>query len=456
MERLKGLFRGGGLWAIVFAVLCTLFGVADGSALMGAATIFPQDGGAVALDVPASVTRAHTDSPDLLVETIEREVTKIRPHEVVLDTISRHVTKSEHTNNQVVKYYSIDVIELSTTVSTAITNSNTGYQVELNTADNRIFARDQTILVKGVSGYKEDGVTVDPNEELMLYVVGRSANGRPNVVAVNGQISSGVMVIPPIAVGTEVIRAGRAGSESQIQTDAYSGIPTPSTQYMQKFMAQIEQTTFFKMSDKEADWTFSDLEEDAIFDMKRTMNLSFWYGKKRVLVVQNSRANRPEETYFTGGIWNLAGKEYSFGGLPVDENNIVGMMKAAFVGNATSKKKIFIVGSELLEKFEQIDYKKVVYVGTRQQAYGLEFTSIVSKFGTLLVVHDQTLNELGWSNNGFILDADYLKKWSMGWRVNDFNFRESGQSDSDGRALIEPCGLTLKNPEAHMRVLFNT
>ncbi|MDR2917850.1 MAG: hypothetical protein LBV72_00585 [Tannerella sp.] len=421
---------------------------------VSAGTITPENGGAVNVDAATSVTRTHEDSPDLLLDTIDKEVTKIRPHEVVLDTISRHAAKTEDTKNQVVKYYSIDVIELSTTVNTAIAGG-ANLQEELNTADNRIFARDQTIFVNGVPGYKEDGVTVDPDDELMLYVVGRSANGRPNVVAVNGPIVGGIMVVPAIPVGTQVTRAGRAGSESQIQTDAYSGIPTPSTQYMQKFMAQIEQTTFFKMADKEVNWTFSDQEEEAIFDMKRTENLSFWYGKKRMIIIQNARANKPEETYFTGGIWNMAGKEYNFGGLPVDENNIVGLMKSAFVGNASSKKKIFIVGSDLLEKFEQIDYKKVVYVGTRQQAYGLEFSSIISKFGTLLVIHDQTLNDLGWSDRGFILDADYLKKWSMGWMIKNFDFRSSGQSDSDGRALIEPCGLTLKNPEAHMRVLFN-
>jgi hypothetical protein len=438
---------------LIFAAVCLLFGVVDGGTIAAAGTVFPADGGAVAIDEKTSVTRAHTDSPDLLLETIEKKVTKIRPHEVVMYTIASQSRRKEHTNNQVVKYYSIDVIELSTTVATAITGGT--FQADLNTADNKIFARDQTVFVSGVPGYKEDGTTVDPDNELMLYVVGRSSGGVPNVVAVNGPISGGIMVVPAIAVNTPVTRAGRAGSESQIQTDAYSGIPTPSTQYMQKFMAQIEQTTFFKMSDKEVDWTFSDQEEEAIFDMKRTMNMSFWYGKKRMIVVQNARSNKPEEVYFTGGVWNMAGKEYSFSGLPVDENNIVGLMKSAFVGNASSKKKVFILGSDLLEKFEQIDYRKVVYVGTPQQAYGLEFSSIISKFGTLLVIHDQTLNDLGWSDRGFILDADFLKRWSMGWRVNNIDFRGSGQSDSDGRTLIEPCGLTLKNPEAHMRVLFN-
>jgi hypothetical protein len=133
----------------------------------------------------------------------------------------------------------------------------------------------------------------------------------------------------------------------------------------------------------------------------------------------------------------------------------VGLMKTAFTGNASSKQKIFIMGSDLLERFEQVDYKKIVYAGTRKQAYGLEFTQIVSKFGTLNVIHDQTLNDLGMSDCGFILDTDFLRKWTMGWRVENFDLRGSGQSDSDARALIEICGLVLKNPDAHTRVTFN-
>ena len=456
MERLKNFVKNGGLWLALFAFACSLLGVLDGGVMAAASTgtITPANGGATNVDATTSVTRTHQDSPDLLLTTIDEKVTKIRPHEVVLETISRQVQSTTHTNNQIVEYYSIDVIELHTTVSTAIAGGvNT--QEELITNDDRIFARDQTIFVAGVPGYKEDGITIDPNEELMLYVIDRSNSRHPIVVAVNGPIVGGEMVVPNIPAGTGLTRAGRAGSESQIQTDPYSGIPTKEKQFMQKFMAQIEQTTFFDMADKEVEWTFSDKEEEALFDMRRTMNLSFWYGKRKMRVLQNSRSQVDEETYFTGGIWNMAGKEYSFSGLTIDESNIVGMMKAAFVGNASSKKKLFIVGSDLLEKFEQVSFTRVVYVGTRQQAYGLEFSSVISKFGTLLVVHDQTLNDLGWSDRGFILDADFLKKWTMGWRVNNIDFKGSGQSDKDGRTLIEPCGLILKNPEAHMRVLFN-
>ena len=69
-----------------------------------------------------------------------------------------------------------------------------------------------------------------------------------------------------------------------------------------------------------------------------------------------------------------------------------------------------------------------------------------------MAVHDQSLDDIGMADKGFILDPNFLRKWTMGWRVNEFDFRKSGQADSDGRGLMEICGLVLKNPNAHSRV----
>ena len=190
--------------------------------------------------------------------------------------------------------------------------------------------------------------------------------------------------------------------------------------------------------------------------MKRTMNVTFWKGVRMMRKIKNNRVKKAEETYFTGGIWNQAGKEFSFGGNPITENNIVSLMKTAFVGNSSASQKLFIMGSDLLEKFEQSAYfTRHVREGARNQAYGLEFTQIVSKFGVLNVIHDQTFNDMEMSDCGFILDPDYLRKWTMGWKVQQFDLKRSAQSDSEARMLMEICGLVLKNPDAHTRVYYN-
>ena len=452
----KNCIDGSGVFMVVFAVMCFLFGVVDGGLLAANASVTPSHGGAIGIDEPTSVTRTNEDSVNLLLDEIDPRVTKIRPHEVVLDTISRH-GDTRNSDSQVVRHYAVDVLDLNALVTTAIVAGNA--QEELITSDDAIFAVDQTVLCDGIPGYLDDGVTVDVENDLMLYIVGVSNNNHPLAIPVNGAKATATspMTFPAIPVNTVLIRAGRAGAESQIATDPYSGIPTDFPQFLQKFMTQIEMTTLFRIRDKEVKWDFSDKEEEALFDMKRTMNITFWRGVKKMLKVRvrNTHNNKVEEVYFTGGVWNQAGKEFSFGGSAITHNNIISMMKTAFVGNASSKTKLFIMGSDLLEKFEQVDYIKHMLAGARKQAYGLEFSEIVSHFGRLMVIHDQTLNDLGWSDRGFILDVDFLRKWTMGWRVEEFDLKKSMQSDSEARMLMEICGLVLRNPEAHMRVLFN-
>lgn len=440
-----------GSWAFVLlGVMCVLLNVGDANAVGGVAvaTVVPVGGGAVNAAM-TTATQTREDSRNLLLDTIDEKVTKIRPHDVVLDTISRHIGDVKTVNNQIYRHYAIDVIDLVTTVKDAV--SGTPEQVALSTNNNEIFASEQTIKVEGVKGYKEDGTTLDPVRELMLYVVGKDTSGKPLVVAVNGQKTGNKILIPNIGQGTKLVRMGRAGSETQIQTDPYSGVPTDWNQYLQKFMAQIEVSDIFERADKEADWSFTDMEEEAIFDMKRTMNVTLWCGVRYRLKTKNAHTQKAEDIYFTEGIWSQAGKDFSFNGQPIDAKNLVTLMKHAFTGNASGKRKLLLCGSDVIEQLEQVEYDKTVKLGDKQTIYGLDVSNIISKFGTLSVVHDQTLDDMGMSKKFFVLDVDFLRKVTMGWRVNEFDFRKSGQADADGRGLMEICGLVLKNPNAHSR-----
>lgn len=451
MEKVKAVFKRmneSGWFMFCLSLLCVLFGVADG-AVFAADAIAPPGGGSVELGDGITATETRERSENLLLDTIDEKVAKIRPYDVILDTISRQIKDVRTSNNQVVRHYAIDTIDLSTTLKTATTADQT--QVALDTNNNDIFASEQTIIAVGVKGYKPDGSTEDPDHDLMLYVVGKDSSEKPLVITYNGKGASRNK-IPAIPQDTVLTRAGRAGSETQIQTDPYSGVPTDFEQYLQKFMAQVELSEIFQRADKEVDWEFTDAEEEAIFDMKRVQNVTYWKGVRGRVKTKNAHTNKAEDVYFTEGIWTQGGKEFSFEGQDPDEKSLVTLMKHAFTGNASGKTKLIICGSDLLEKLEQVEYQKIIYVGKKKQAYGIEFNEIISKFGTLMAVHDQSLDDIGMADKGFILDPNFLRKWTMGWRVNDFDFRKSGQADSDGRGLMEICGLVLKNPNAHSRV----
>lgn len=457
MKKYLQKMEGSGMLMFLIVALLAIFGIAD-AGVMTADVVKPTDGGAIDISPDSDISRTQTDeeSVNLILDQIDKEVTKIRPYDVVLDTISRNVKDVKTSSGQVVRHYAIDVIDVITKVKTAHTYQAGTAQLALDTEDNSIIASEQTLLVKGVPGYLADGTTEDSKHDLLLYVVGRNDSDQPIVRAFNGRGSTN-SDIPDIAAESEIVVMGRAASEKQIATDAYSGVPTDFEQFLQKFIAQVEMTDIFQKADKEVKWTFSDGEEEAIFDMKRKMNLSFWLSSKHRKKFKNAHSSKEEDVFTTEGIWHQAGKDYSFEG-SVTPTKMTALMKMAFTGNNSGKRKLLICGSDALEDFENLyvnstnGYTANIKVGERKAAYGIEFTEYISKFGTLMVTHDQSLDDLGMSAKAFILDPDFLRKWTMGWRVTNFDLRKSAQSDSDARALMEICGLVLKNPKAHVRV----
>ena len=454
MKKMFTKLEESGLMMVLLVALLAIFGIADAGVLT-ADVVNPAGGGALRVGEATSRTLTDEDSVNLILDQIDAKVTKIRPYDVVLDTIARNIKDTKNSTGQVVRPYAIDTIDPTASLKTAIEAGRT--QIELITSNKDIFASEQTINCNGVQGYKADGTTIDPDRELQLYVVGKDSSGHPLVVTYKGP-GPGRDGIPGIAKDTVLTRFGRAGAESQISTDAYSGVPTDFEQFLQKFIAQVEITDIFKKADKEVEWNFTDIEEEAIFDMKRTQNFSFWKGVKGRKKVKNAHTTKAEDVFWTEGLWTQAGKDFSFEGT-VTAKKMTDLMKTAFTGTNSGKRKLLIVGSGLLTDMENLyiqegagGYTANVSVGSRKQAYGLEFTEFVSKFGVLMVAHDQSLNDLGMQDNGFILDPDFLRKWTMGWRVTNFDLRKSAQSDSDARGLMEICGLVLKNPKAHVRV----
>jgi hypothetical protein len=455
MKKYFDKFKNSGLLMVLVMLLCSIVGV-GGTELMTANAVATAGGGSVDINTTTTVKEAQERSENLLLDTIDKKVTHIRPYDAVLDTIARNIKDKKNSPNQVVRHYATDVLDVTVEVpvgSGHVANGST--QITLNTSNNDIIANDQTLLVRGVRGYKDDGTTEDPDNYLMLYVVGKD-NGKPVCKPVNGVKNGATMnTVPSIPEETEILRMGRAGSELQIQSDAYSTLPSDSEQYLQKFMIQIEESTLMKIADKEVDFTLNDQEEEALFEMRQTQNNTFWFGVKRLLKTPNSRSQKQENVYFTQGIWSQAGKEYDFKGETVTSANLVNLMKHSFTGNASGKQKLLICGSDMLEALEQVDYDKTVRIGGKSEAHGLVYNSIVSKFGTLLIVHDQSLDRAGRANTAFVLDPDMLRKWTMGWKTQTFNFKESGEKDAERRMLMEICGLVLKNPKAHSTVYLN-
>jgi hypothetical protein len=223
---------------------------------------------------------------------------------------------------------------------------------------------------------------------------------------------------------------------------------------LQIFKAQIEETTLaaIQSQNQEADWGFSDIEEEAIFDMKRGMNKNFMLGSKRKIYDTESK-----EVYLTGGIWWQAKGEFVYGDgtdnqITFDE--LVQMTQKAFTGNAGNKEKVFLVGSDLMTNLSLINYSQTQKpAATTVVKYGITFKEITTNFGTLWVIHDESMDESGMSKSGLIIDPTFLRKYAIKeLSTFDLDKRKSGESDADARTITEISGLVLQNQEAHIRV----
>lgn len=495
------------------------------------------------LSATATETGGEEMNPDnLYTKHIDEIITRIRPNRTPIDQISRKAARVVKTDSAIVKYYSAGTRPLSTSLTTAVALQTTEATVSLNVANTNMFTEDDTIICVGVKGYLEDGVTLS-SHDLELCVLKRDDSGFPVVYAVNGKMGTSTnqtTVIPAIPANTVLVRAAKACAESDIQTGTFTTVPTADEQYVQNFMTQVSQTTFDKMASKEVNWNFSDLEDDAIFDMKRSMEVSYLMGTKRKI----KHNLKKTQQYFTGGIFWQAGRDVQIGtpdalqftvgsastaagnvtvvlnGIPyviavgtgkkasevaaliaattfsgwsatananvvtfirssvgaysaptftdtgttgvtgaftvsnvaIDVDQLVDFTKSVFVGNDSSDKKILLCGSEMLAAFEKIKGDKYQITKSSIENWDLTFKSFRTGFGEVLVIYHDLFDQLGRSNQGLVLDADYLvKAIRFEWRRFALDLKAAGVSNTDDVVLQEVSALYLRYPDAHAR-----
>ena len=440
---------------ILIGVLASCVGSDSASATMAVGMLIAgvEDGQHV-VDGPLTTDLTREGSPNLLLNEIDQQIVKIRPMSTPIDQISRY-GGSKHSGSMVVDYYSVDTKLTKTKLTTAVSESNpeTGDDTPtlvITTGNNEIFDPTDTILVQNTPGYEADGTT-ESSQDLVLYVLDRDING-VTVMAVNGPTINGVKgCFPEIPTGTTLVRMGRAASELDVQSPQFESLPKKSRNLCQIFKMQVEQSTLQRLSNKEVGWTMSDQEEAAVYDMRMGMEKSFLFGAARQLW----DATKKEYVYFTGGIWNQAGKEYYLeASAELDESKMVELMRDAFTGNTGSKRKILIGGSRLISKICKLDYTRVITAGQHVSKWGIDFTELRSKFGCLYVLLSEVFDEVGMSNEGIVIDPEYIQKYThIPFSTEQLNLKKSGVRNVDALVMTEASCLVLRYPKAHMRIL---
>lgn len=406
-------------------------------------------------DGPLTTSAIRQAAPDLLVNEIDSRIVKIRPMATPVDQISRMVG-ARPASSMIVDYYSVDTRPIQSTTSSepdiidGIDSTQWPMTFKITTANDRLFAPTETLLFPDVKVTTDDGT----EEALVVYVsemLPSPASGL-KVVALNFSHSDTAEGIPPtIPINSKVVRMGRAAAELDVQTAQFEALPVKSRNYCQIFKAQIEQSTFARLSAKEVGWTFSDQEEVAIMDMRMGMEKSFLFGSKMRL----SDPSKFDEVLFTGGIWNQAGTDHKVSIDSFDQAALLELMKTAFTGDAAgSPRKILLAGADLILALNNLESTKVIMAGDTVTRWGIDFNEVRSKFGSLYVIHSEVFDQCGRSADGLIIDPQYLTKYShVPFRVEHLDLKSSGQRNTDALVATEASCMVLRHPKTHIRVI---
>lgn len=394
-----------------------------------------------------TTTAAGELSPELLRNEVDSRIVKLRPMATPIDQISRYAA-NRPAGSMTVEYYAVDTraeqTQIMAEVPGAAGTATDHATVTLKLKDAAVFDVSETIVVPGVAG--DDGAPVT------LYVMEKTDEDTIKAITIYGIRNQwGTMDCPVIGAGKTVTRLGRAAGELDVQTPQFEALPRKSNNNCQIFKAQIEQSTLMRAANKEVEWTFSDQEEIAVYDMRLGMEKTFLFGHKARITDPRKKC----EVFFTEGIWYQAGQSaaYPYGSL--DGATWLNIMRTAFTGNAGSSRKILVAGSGLIEQLSMLDggQQRVMLSNDVVTRWGLDFHEIHSKFGTLLVLMSEVFDICGHSDDGLIIDPEYITKYThMPFSATTLDLRTSGQRNTDAVVMTEASCLVLRYPEAHTRI----
>ena len=462
--------KAGNFLLSLMVMLLTFVTGASSGVIMANASNLPDagitnSGGPDGTDGIATETQGRLDGdPELYTKEIDAKITKIRPMATPVDQISRFA-KSQSSGSFEVKYYSVGTRPIVSTLTAAIEKQSAGASVKLVVDDANMFTLDDTIRVVGVKGitnekgvaYPSDGKTPD----LQLCVCGRDTEtNMPIVYAVNGHVdgSGQAIWLPAIPQGTTLVRMGKACGELDVQTGRFNNIPTAEIQYCQNFMIQVEQSFFERIASKEIEWNFTDLEEDGIYDMRLAQENSYLFGVKNKIVHVTKGGMT---TWFTGGIWWMAGKDIEVGSYDeaagctvISDDDLVDITKDLFVGTGIggNTRKILFCGSDMLSAFSKIKSDKFRLKDT-VEVWNLKFKSWDTDFGEVLTMHHELFDANGMSDCGFAMDPEYLSKMThVSWSRNILDLKKAGVRNTQAAVIQEVACLYLRYANAHARM----
>jgi len=387
-----------------------------------------------------------TAAPNMLRPEISNTITKVRPDVFPLDTILRKIGRLGKCDSREYKYYSSAVRGVADILTAQYTQADVT-SGELAVTNPHIWLADDIGFVPGTVAY------VGGEEFRFKVTKVDNTNKKLTVVAVNGCGAGGTgtgSYIPTIPISAKITRIGNAKAEIDAQNAPYANMPTDTTNYVQIFMCQVEESLVESTHNKEVEYNINDFQTDAIYDMRRMGELTMLFGYPKQDVFDPESQKNVD---LMGGARHFITKTITYDHAITGTNaKLNSMSKENFAGNNGGYQRILFAGNGLIEWLMNTPVvEKQLAADKTEIIAGIKFKVISTFFGDWLIRRHQAFDDVdGFTNNGLILDIDNVeRRIRQATTTTELDLNKTGQRKVKAYRIDEAWTMAFRNPDTH-------
>jgi hypothetical protein len=216
-------------------------------------------------------------------------------------------------------------------------------------------------------------------------------------------------------------------------------------------MAYLEQSKVNALIKAYSEYAYKDLVYQELYNFRSSCNMTSWFGRRAKIV--NPVTSKVH--YLADGIYDKIANTTNYGSgggaINPDLDDILKLLKDTFSGNAGSSKRILFAGDGLIEAIQKITFDKNMMAKETEIVHGVKCTKLESDFGTLLIKHEKAFDQVGYNNNGAVIDIEHVYKHDLeGMEKQALDPDKAGEKRvQDAFRIIEHTCLTLRYPDVH-------
>lgn len=363
------------------------------------------------------------------------------------DQLLRASSRMRRAKNVKVEYYRRDaVIPSSSLVASDSAGASAGATQTITVANAQVFLVGEMVQYQNAAGAKYVGIITAVNYGTNAVTVG-TLNLAADASNIRSANAFGAGAVAKAA--TPLLRIAQARAERDAPPDTNRNLPQASFNLVQSFATLIDESTHAKKSSNYTQAESEVYRQEKRESHRRDINKALYIGRKGVTL----RGGKYVWTFDGLQAHNLPQFGYSAGNLT--ESQLIDLSFAVGTGNAGSESRIVLCGKDVAKDMTKVMTLKMQHNENRTIA-GMKMRGIATDAGTIMKIHDPTLDDLGMSNKAFVVDPAFMGRAEMEtYNETHIDGRKNGTFDGDGEWGNEMFCPIFTMPEAFMEITAN-